>query len=147
MPRNPQTHVPGQAATNKRAAKRGNFFTVHQRVWPAVCSMGPNVAAAYLVIALGTKGDMVHSTWSIDAVRRYLGISRKHAEIAVKDLIRQGLLVVAEVRRGGVPSIDLFCPTTLPHPLHTKQPQGASTGFTCRRPSLWVPPVKYRRFD
>lgn len=110
MPRNPQTHVPGQAATNKRAAKRGNFFTVHQRVWPAVCSMGPNVAAAYLVIALGTKGDMVHSTWSIDAVRRYLGISRKHAEIAVKDLIRQGLLVVAEVRRGGRPVYRLILP-------------------------------------
>ena len=57
-----------------------------------------NAAAAYLVLARGSARDNRTSTWSVNAIESYTGISRSRAQAAVNGLQGNGLL---EAPRGG----------------------------------------------
>lgn len=62
----------------------GEFFAVDRRVWADVVRLGMNAAVAYLVLARGTGRDNRSTSWSIQAIERYTGISRSRAGAAVR---------------------------------------------------------------
>jgi hypothetical protein len=76
----------------EHGASLGEFFMVDRRVWIKACERGLNQAVAYLVLARGTARDNCTTSWSIDAIERYTGISRRRAKEAVSDLKAAGLI-------------------------------------------------------
>jgi hypothetical protein len=69
-----------------KATTTGGFFAVDSRIWPKICELGMNEPVAYLVQARGTGRDNRTSTWSVEAIERYTGISRHRAAAAIKNL-------------------------------------------------------------
>jgi hypothetical protein len=55
------------------------FFAIDRRSWAAVCGQGLNAAIVYLVMARGSGGDQRTTSWSINAVENYTGVSRSRA--------------------------------------------------------------------
>lgn len=80
---------------------RGDFFAVDQRLWDRVCALGLNPAVAYLVIARGTGGDNLTSSWSVNAIETHAGMGRIRAKAAVSALVAGGL--IHRVRAGSAP--------------------------------------------
>ena len=76
---------------DKGITAEGNFFAVDSRLWERVCAFGLNEAVAYIVLARGTGRDNRTTTWSVESIERYTGISRHRAAAAVKDLQATGL--------------------------------------------------------
>jgi hypothetical protein len=76
----------------------GRFFAVDSRMWSKVCELGINEPVAYLVQARGTGRDNRTTTWSVESIERYTGISRHRAAAAVKNLQAKGLV---QLLRGG----------------------------------------------
>ena len=70
----------------QNATATGGFFAVDSRIWLKVCQFGMNEAIAYLVLARGTGRDNRTTTWSVESIERYTGISRHRAAAAVKNL-------------------------------------------------------------
>jgi hypothetical protein len=68
------------------AATKGGFFAIDSQIWPKVCQLGMNQPVAYLVQARGTGRDNRTTTWSVESIERYTGISRHRAAAAVKNL-------------------------------------------------------------
>jgi hypothetical protein len=87
-----------RGVNNTGADPIGGFFAVDRRNWQKVCLLGMNEAVAYLVQARGTGRDNCTTTWSVEAVERYTGISRHKAAAAVKRLQGEGL---SRLLRGG----------------------------------------------
>ena len=85
---------------------KGNFFAVDSRLWEKVCALGLNEAVAYLVLARGTGRDNRTTTWSVESIERYTGISRHRAAAALKVLQAKG--VVNLLRAGTKPKYDLI---------------------------------------
>lgn len=80
------------------AVAKGNFFAVDARTWAKVCALGMNEAVAYLVQARGTGRDNCTTSWSVESIERYTGISRHRAAAAVKKLVAERL---SRLLRGG----------------------------------------------
>jgi len=80
------------------AATKGGFFAVDSRIWPKICELGMNEPVAYLVQARGTGRDNRTTTWSVESIERYTGISRHRAAAAVKNLQAKGF---TRLLRGG----------------------------------------------
>lgn len=90
----------------------GGFFAVDSRIWPKVCELGINEPVAYLVQARGTGRDNRTTTWSVDSIERYTGISRHRAAAAVKRMQDTGL---TRLLRGGTkPKYELVPFSELP---------------------------------
>jgi hypothetical protein len=90
----------------------GGFFAVDSRIWPKVCELGMNEPIVYLVQARGTARDNRTTTWSVDSIERYTGISRHRAAAAIKRIQDAGL---ARLLRGGTkPKYDLVPFSELP---------------------------------
>ena len=97
---------------NQEAAAKGGFFAVDSRIWPKVCELGMNEPVAYLVQARGTGRDNRTTTWSVDSIERYTGISRHRAAAAVKRIQDAGL---TRLLRGGTkPKYELVSFSELP---------------------------------
>jgi hypothetical protein len=83
---------------DEQAVAKGGFFAVDSRIWPKVCELGVNEPVAYLVQARGTGRDNRTTTWSVESIERYTGISRHRAAAAVKRLQAQAF---TRLLRGG----------------------------------------------
>jgi hypothetical protein len=94
----------------------GGFFAVDRRTWAKVCEPGMmNEAVAYIVQARGTGRDNRTTTWSVESIERYTGISRHKAAAAIKNLQTKGF---TRLLRGGTkPKYELVpLPSTDPRP-------------------------------
>jgi hypothetical protein len=97
------------------AAAKGGFFAVDSRTWANVCVPGMmNEAVAYLVQARGTARDNTSTTWSVESIERYTGISRHRAVAAVKNLQAKGFSRL--LRSGTRPKYEL-----VPYPSATQK--------------------------
>jgi hypothetical protein len=97
---------------DQEPAAKGGFFAVDSRIWPKVCELGMNEPVAYLVQARGTGRDNRTTTWSVDSIERYTGISRHRAAAAVKRIRDVGL---TRLLRGGTkPKYELVPFSELP---------------------------------
>src|SRR5215207_6190640 len=65
---------------------RGGFFAVGRQTVVSACKQGVNAGAAFLVLARGSGGDNVTTSWSAQAGSKYLGIRWKTAAAAIKQL-------------------------------------------------------------
>ena len=88
----PSNVVPLRRKRAPKADGRGDFFAIDQRLWDRVCSLGLNPAVAYLVIARGTGGDNLTSSWSVNAIETHAGMGRIRAKAAVDALVAAGLV-------------------------------------------------------
>lgn len=79
----------------------GEFFIVDLRTWGQVCRIGMNPACAYLVLARGSQADNRHTSWSVDAVKRYSGVSVERGQQAVQAL-REGFFI-QQIKSGSRP--------------------------------------------
>jgi hypothetical protein len=79
----------------------GDFFIIDSRTFADVCPLGMNPACAFLTLARGTQGDNRHTSWSVDAIRRYTGVSVERGQQAVQAL-REGLLI-QQIKSGSRP--------------------------------------------
>ncbi len=78
---------------------RGDFFSIDAKTWDAICRKGSvNIPIAYLILARGTGGDNITTSWSVNAIEQYTGISRLYAKNAVRRLI-DGKFIAVE--KGG----------------------------------------------
>jgi hypothetical protein len=75
------------------------FFAIDRRTWAKLSVPGRmNEAVSYLVQARGTGRDNCTTSWSVEAVERYTGISRGKAKLAVQRLQADGF---SRLLRGG----------------------------------------------
>jgi hypothetical protein len=100
-------------ALEQAAPAETGFFAVDRRIWAKLCVPGMmNEAVAYIVQARGTGRDNRTTTWSVESVERYTGISRHRAAAAVKNLQAKG---VTRLLRGGTkPKYELVPFSELP---------------------------------
>lgn len=84
---------------------REGFFAVDGNVWGRVTRLGANHGAAYLVLARGTGPDNRTSSWSVNAIETYTGLSRGRARDTLRQLQDAGFVV--ETRGGTFPRYDL----------------------------------------
>lgn len=75
-------------------ANQNGFFAVDKERFSMATQLGLNEAVSYLVIASGTQKDNTTSSWSINAIEKYTGISRKRAKIAVQNLIDNAVIKI-----------------------------------------------------
>src|SRR4051794_38333426 len=90
---------------DKGTKAEGNFFAIDSRLWERVCALGLNEAVSYLVQARGTGRDNRTTTWSVESIERYTGISRHRAAAALKALQVKGFEKL--LRAGTKPKYDL----------------------------------------
>ncbi len=90
---------------NRKPKRYGSFFQIDIRTWHEVCNLGLNAAVAYLVLARGSGPDNSTTSWSVQAIEKYTGISRGRAGKAILDLCQSGL--VNKTRSGTRPRYDL----------------------------------------
>jgi hypothetical protein len=99
-------------ALEQAAPAKTGFFAVDRRIWAKLCVPGMmNEAVAYIVQARGTGRDNRTTTWSVESVERYTGISRHRAAAAVKNLQQE----FTRLLRGGTkPKYELVPFNALP---------------------------------
>jgi hypothetical protein len=102
----------------KTPAAVGNFFAVDRRTFARACDLGMNAMVAYLVLGCGSDRENRHTTWSIDAIERYTGVSRSRAHKAVDALSKAKIVRV--IQEGTRPRYELApaceIPGTLAYP-------------------------------
>lgn len=122
---------------------KGDFFAVDGQVWARVCQLGANPAAAYLVLARGTGRDNRTSSWSVNALERYTGLSRLRAGDTLRQLQTAGFVVTA---RGGThPRYHLVSATELPDTRPT--PTDYARTYVIDKVKLGEQPSRRRRAD
>jgi hypothetical protein len=94
-------------------AENHGFFAIDRRRWAEVSAVGVTGAVAYLVLSRGSGRDNRTTSWSIDAIERYTGISRGRAHKGVQQLVKGGL--VSALRGGTKPQYELL-PWSRPAP-------------------------------
>jgi hypothetical protein len=100
-------------ALEQAAPAKTGFFAVDARIWAKLCVPGMmNEAVAYIVQARGTGRDNRTTTWSVESIERYTGISRHRAATAVKNL--QAIGFTRLLRGGTKPKYDLVPFSELP---------------------------------
>ena len=100
-------------ALEQAAPAKTGFFAVDRRIWAKLCVPGMmNEAVAYIVQARGTGRDNRTTTWSVESIERYTGISRHRAAAAVKNL--QTKEFTRLLRGGTKPKYDLVPFSELP---------------------------------
>jgi len=98
------------SADRKRArGGTGNFFIVDKWLWKAVCDAGDiNAAAAWLLLLQGTGGNQRTTAWSVDSIKRYLGVGYSRAKEAIDKLVAMGLVRYGEKHTPLKPRYDLL---------------------------------------
>jgi len=71
---------------------KDGFFAVNKTKFESALTLGLNAAISYLVIACGTSKSNTISSWSVHAVEKYTGISRRRAKKAIETLIDHGVI-------------------------------------------------------
>lgn len=79
----------------------GNFFIVDRRNWAEVCRLGMNPAVSYLVLARGSQRDNRHTSWSVNAIKTYGGISVERGKQALETLLAN--LFIQQTKTGTRP--------------------------------------------
>ncbi len=88
---------------------RGNFFAIDMRTWGLVCDAGDlNQAIAYLVLAQGTGADNRSTSWSVESLKTYAGISFERGKSAIESLCAAGFLRHAETSTRFKPRYELL---------------------------------------
>ncbi|MEQ9546416.1 MAG: hypothetical protein RIK85_10465 [Marinobacter sp.] len=87
---------------------RGEFFAVGKPQFLQACRRGMNPAIALLVMARGTIGDNVTTSWSALAIFNHSGMARRRAQKAITDLVDAGLVKV--IKKGTKPCYKLKKP-------------------------------------
>lgn len=72
------------------------FFAIGLAEWRQACEIGLNPAVAFLVLACGTGRDNQTTAWSANAVQEYGGIRWERAKPAIEQLVKAGLVTLAE---------------------------------------------------
>lgn len=72
------------------------FFAVGLDEWRQACEIGLNPAVAFLVLACGTGRDNQTTSWSANAVQEYGGIRWERGKPAIEQLIKAGLVTLAD---------------------------------------------------
>ena len=86
---------------------KGSFFAVDGRTWPKLTTLGMNEAVAYLVLAQGTGANHKATSWSVNSLKTYAGISWERGKAAIENLKREGFLRLAESHTSGKPRYEL----------------------------------------
>lgn len=81
------------------------FFKVDMNAALAACKLGPNQAATYLALAMGTQKDHRTTAWSAKAVEDRTGLKKSRAKDVIRQLDEVGLLRI--VRGGTRPVYEL----------------------------------------
>src|SRR5580658_6864721 len=88
---------------------RGQFFTIDRRTWGFLCDRNDlNAAAAYLVLATGTGVDNRGTSWSVQSLKEYAGISFERGKAAIKALCDRRLIRHAESSTRTKPRYELL---------------------------------------
>src|SRR4051812_3723989 len=88
-------------------ANKGCFFAVDQRTWAKLQAIGMNEAVAYLVLAQGTGGNHKSTSWSVNALKTYAGISLERGKAAIESLIERGFVRRAETHTASRPRYEI----------------------------------------
>lgn len=72
------------------------FFAIGLAEWRQACEIGLNPAVAFLVLACGTGRDNQTTAWSANAVQEYGGIRWERAKPAIEQLVKAGLVTLAD---------------------------------------------------
>ena len=88
-------------------AKKGCFFAVDQRIWEKLPEIGMNEAVAYLVLAQGTGRNHKATSWSVNALKTYAGISWERGKAAIENLIGRGFIRCAETHTAAKPRYEI----------------------------------------
>jgi hypothetical protein len=75
---------------------RGEFFAIGKPQFQSACQLGMNPAIALLVMARGSVGDNVTTSWSALAVFNHSGMARRRAQKAIAALSEAKLLKVVK---------------------------------------------------
>lgn len=75
---------------------KGEFFAVGKPQFQKACQLGMNPAIALLIMARGTIGDNVTTSWSALAVFNHSGMARRRAQKAITALSGAGVLKVVK---------------------------------------------------
>lgn len=86
-----------------------NFFVIGKTQWADACKLGMNPAIAFLVLARGTGGDNITTSWSAEAVRKTAGIAWVRANDAI-EILEKARLVSRPPKKSGRPSRKLSFP-------------------------------------
>jgi hypothetical protein len=88
-------------------AKKGCFFAVDQRTWAKLPETAMNEAVAYLVLAQGTGGNHKATSWSVNALKTYAGISWERGKAAIENLIGRGFIRCAQTHTATRPRYEI----------------------------------------
>ena len=80
----------------KQPGSTGEFFAIDRRAWAMACKQGLNPAVVYLLLARGTGPDQRTTSWSVNAVENYTGISRPRARDGLEKLVQAGLVRITQ---------------------------------------------------
>lgn len=87
---------------------RGHFFAVDLPTFEAVCQAGnPDAAAAYLVLAAGTRADNRITSWSREAINKRTALNWARADAAIAFLEQRRLLTWQSGKGTRRPRIEL----------------------------------------
>ena len=91
----------------------GQFFAVDRRAFAIVSSLGGvNPALAFLTIACGSGRTNAGSSWSVNAIEKYTGMSRDKAKAAVRRILEAG--IIKQVKGGRHPRYEIAQVTAEP---------------------------------
>jgi hypothetical protein len=103
-------HTCSEPSDSKNSEQQRGFFAINSRVWPAVCDIGLNAAASYLILACGTGRDNRSTNWSAQALHKYGGITWERGKAAIESLIRNEFLGKAQGSTHQKPRYELLFP-------------------------------------
>jgi hypothetical protein len=89
-------------------ASRGCFFAIDQRIWARLTEVGMNESVAYLVLAQGTGGNHRATSWSVNSLKIYAGISWERGKAAIANLVQHGFIQLAARHTSGKPRYELL---------------------------------------
>lgn len=75
-------------------SNNNGFFAVDKERFYKACDLGMKEAVSYLVLCCGTQKNNTISSWSINAIEKYTGISRGRASKAVNNLISEQVISI-----------------------------------------------------
>ena len=121
---------------------RGDFFAIDRRAWAWVSKLGINCMTTYLLLARGTGHDQRTTSWSVNAIETYTGISRPRAQQAINMVSNAGAVRV--LRKGSKPRYFIVAAHEIPgcegYPPPTLDADGQSYSTTSRPGRLLLRP-------
>lgn len=92
-------------AKNRFSYGQNGLFTVGLEVWKEIYEhekCGINEMVVFLSLSCGTDGEHIKSTWSINSVKKYIGLTEIPAKKALNNLVTSGFVkVIKPVLKAG----------------------------------------------